>query len=62
MVRPTLIDMNHVELKYYLFTISLNKCPGSSNVLSSKIIVPKEAKDINIKGFNMVKTTEMLIQ
>ena len=25
-VKPTLIDMNPVELKYYPFMISLNKC------------------------------------
>ena len=29
MVRPTVIDMNPVELKYYPFMISLNKCTGS---------------------------------
>ena len=55
MVRPTLIDMNPVELKYYPFMISLNKCTGSCNVLSQKICVPKETKDINIKAFNMIK-------
>ena len=33
--------------------ISLNKCTGNCNVLSPKIYVPKEAKDINVKGFNM---------
>ena len=32
MVRPTLIDMNPVELKYYPFMISLNKCTGSCSV------------------------------
>ena len=26
MVRPTIIDMNPFELKYYPFKISLNKC------------------------------------
>ena len=30
MVRPTLIDMNPFELKYYPFMISLNKCTGMS--------------------------------
>ena len=30
MVRPTIFDMNPVELKYYSFMISLNKCTGSS--------------------------------
>ena len=46
MVRPTFIDMNPVELKYYPFMISLNKCTASCNVLSPKICVPKEKKDI----------------
>ena len=37
MVRPTLINMNPIELKYYPFMISLNKCTGSCNILSQKI-------------------------
>ena len=37
MARSTVIDMNPVELKYYLFMISLNKCTGSCNVLSPNI-------------------------
>ena len=45
MVRPTVIDMNLVELKYYTFMISLNKCTGICNVLTSKICVPKEKKE-----------------
>ena len=35
--------------------ISLDKCSGSYNVLSSKICFQKETKDINIKTFNMTK-------
>ena len=58
MVRPTPIDMNLVELKYYLFLISLNECTGSCNVLSPKICVPKEAKDINVKALNMITTKD----
>ena len=54
MVRPTLIDMTPVELKYYPFMIGLNKCTGSCNVSSPKICVPKETKYINIKAFNMI--------
>ena len=46
MVRPTLIDMNSDELKYYPFMISLNKCTGSCNVLSPKINVSKETRNI----------------
>ena len=50
MNRPTLIDMNPFELKYYQFMISLNKCAGNCNVLSPKICVPKEKKNINVKA------------
>ena len=42
MVRPTLIDMNPVELKYYPFTISSNKCTGSCNVLSKYVFQNKQ--------------------
>ena len=54
MVRPTLIDMNPVEVKYYPFMISLNKCTGSCSVLSPKICFPKETKDIWVRAFNMI--------
>ena len=53
-VRPTLIDLNPVELKYYPLMISLNKCTGSCNILSPKRCVLKETKDINVKAFNMI--------
>ena len=54
MVRPAVIDLNPVELKYYPFTISLDKCTGICNVLSPKICATKETKDINVKVFNMI--------
>ena len=38
--------------------ISLNKCTGSCNVLSPKICVPKERKDINVKAFNMIRNKD----
>ena len=38
-LRPTLIDLNLVELKYYLLIISLDKCNRICNVLSPKICV-----------------------
>ena len=34
--------------------ITLNKCTGSCNVLSPKIWVTKETKDINVKVFNVI--------
>ena len=55
MDRPAIIDMNPVDLKYYPFMISLNTCTGSCNILSPKICVPKETKDINVKAFNIKK-------
>ena len=44
MVRATLINMNHDELKYYPFIISLHKGIGSCKFLSSKICVPKSKR------------------
>ena len=54
MVRPTLIDLNPFELKYYPFMINLDKRNRSCNVLSPKICASEEAKDINVKAFNMI--------
>ena len=54
MIRPTLIDLNPVELKYYQLMISLDKRTGSCNVLSPKICLLKETKDINVKTFNII--------
>ena len=48
-VRPALIDLNHVELKHYPFAISIDKCTGSCNVLIPKMCVPKETKDIQVR-------------
>ena len=54
MVRPTLTDLNLVELKDFPFMISLNKCIGSCNVLLPKIYLSKETKDINVNEFNTI--------
>ena len=51
MVKPTLIDLNLIELKYYPFLISFDKRNGSCNVLSPKTCVPKEIKNIDVKSF-----------
>ena len=53
-VRQTLIDLNPVELKYYPFMIILDTFIGNCNILSPKICVTKETKDINVKAFNMI--------
>ena len=54
MIRLTLTNINPAEVKYYPFINSSNRCVGSCNVLSPKICVPKETKDINVKAFNMI--------
>ena len=53
-VRPTLIELNPVELKYYPSMSSLGKCNVSFSVLSPKKCVPKNRKDKNVKVFNMI--------
>ena len=55
MIRPTVIDLNPVELNYYLFMISLNIYSGSYNSvddLSTYICIPSKTKDINV--FNII--------
>ena len=57
MTRPTLIDSNPAELKYYPFMISLDKCNGTCNaadVLFRKMCVQSKMKDVNFKVFNMI--------
>ena len=44
MDRPTIFDMNPFDLKYCSFMISLNKCTGICNVLSTKIMPFKRNK------------------
>ena len=55
--RPTLIDLNPVEINYYSIVISLDKCNGSCNVvddLSTKMCVSSETSDASIKDFDMI--------
>ena len=56
--RPTVVDMNPVELKYSPFMISLNKCTGIYNALSPKLCVPKETTDMNVKAFTMITNND----
>ena len=44
MARPTLIDLNPVELKYCPFMVSLDKCNGSCNVLSPNMCPEKNKR------------------
>ena len=59
MTRPTLIDLNPVEVNFYPFMISLDKCNGICNTvdnLSMKICFPSEKmlKCLNVKIFNKI--------
>ena len=44
LLRPTVTDLNPVELIYYPLMINLDKCNGTCNVLSPKICVRKKQK------------------
>ena len=54
MFKSTLIDLYPIELNYYPFMNSLDKCNGSCNILSPKLYVPKKTKDLSVKVFNMI--------
>ena len=56
MMKPFLIDLDPIELKYYPFTINLDKCNRSCNSvndLSRRVYVPSKTKDVNVKVFDM---------
>ena len=44
MVRPTLIDLNPVELNYYSFMISLDECSGSCMFYLQNYVFQKKQK------------------
>ena len=57
MMRPTLFDINLIELSYFPFMISLDKCHESCNVvddLSTKIYVLSQTKHLTLKLFNII--------
>ena len=56
MLAPTLIDLNPVELKCYLFMINLDKVYVVEVAMSyrQKYVFPKKTKYIKVKPFNMI--------
>ena len=55
--RAFLIDLNFVDLEYYSFMISLDKCNGIFNSvddLSTKKCVPSKTTHVNVKVLNMI--------
>ena len=57
MIRPAIINLSPVELKYYPFMISLDKCNRICNAvddLSTKTWAPIKTKYVNVKVFNII--------
>ena len=55
MFRPTLIDLNPVELKYYPFMISLDSCNVMETVISYLLkCVFQKKQDTNTEVFNII--------
>ena len=55
--RPNLFDLNHVELIYYPFMISLDKYNESYNAINDfiyKIHISSYTKVLNVEVFNMI--------
>ena len=48
-------NLNSIELYYYLFIISLDRCNGSCNTIEDSFMCPM--KDLNLEVFNMIKGT-----
>ena len=62
-VRPTLFDLNPMELNFYPFRLIVDKCKGSFNAIDdlfTKIYVLSETKNANVKIFNMILTINEL--
>ena len=56
MIKSTLFDLNPVEVNFYPFIVSIDKCSRSCNFvddLPTKTCVPIKTKGINVKVFNM---------
>ena len=57
MIIPFQVDLNTVDLKYYPFMISLDKCNGNCNFvneLSMRICVQNKTKYVNVNLSNMI--------
>ena len=58
--RPEIININSKNPVFYLFSIKISKCSGSCNNINDpypKICVPDVVKDLNVKVFNLMLST-----
>ena len=60
-IQPTIINSDSTEynqeFNYYQFSVKLNWCAGSCNILndlSNKVCVPNKTEDLNLNMFNMI--------
>ena len=59
-VRSEMIDININEPTFYSYYTKVNKCSGSCNNINDPypiLCVPDVVKDMNVKVFNLMSTT-----
>ena len=59
-VRPEIVNVNSNEPLFYRFSNKISKCSGSCNNIDNpyaKLCVPDVVKNLNIKVFNLMSTT-----
>ena len=66
-IHPALINLHpndySQQLHCYPFAVKLDRCVGSCNIinhLSTKVCVPNETEDLNVRVFNMINKTCIL--
>ena len=58
--RPKIINVDNINLIFYLFSIKTSKCGSNCNNINdpyAKICIPDVIKDLNIKVFNLISRT-----
>ena len=56
-IRSEIINLNTNEPLFYSYSIKINRCKGSCNTINdpySKICVPAQIKNTNVKVFNLM--------
>ena len=59
-LRPEIVNVNSNEPLFYRFSIKISKCSGSCNNIDdpyAELCVPDVVKNLNIKVFNLMSTT-----
>ena len=59
-IRTEIINLNTNDYLFYLYSIKINRCKGSSNAINdpyAKICVPDQINNTNVKIFNLMSRT-----